>query len=313
MIQNLNSPFEIAEVSCGTCETHCKSKEPTTLLKNLDEQVFTENFNRRPFKIEHNLSSNSLFTLESLIELSQALPADQVEYNAGDLPVTQDPSETPQNGLSIARTIERIENCNSWMVLKNVENDPRYKKLLEDCLAEVQPFAELASKGMTHKQGFIFISSPGSVTPFHIDPENNFLLQVRGTKKVWMFGQNDRHVLAERQIEGFFAGAHRNLDFKEEFRSRGQDFDLLPGKGLHFPVVAPHYVENGQEVSISFSITFQTEDSSDRQTLHRFNRNMRKVGLKPSDVGSNPVADARKLAFLKLMRKAKQWVKKSDH
>lgn len=310
MIQDLQSSVNVVQVACGNCKTNCHSASSDQHLNGLDEQVFSDKFNRTPFKIGHHLSSNTLFSLESLVELSQSLPNDRVEYNAGDLPVTQDPNRTPQNGLSVLETIERIENCKSWMVLKNVEQNPRYKQLLEECLNEVSPYAELASKGMTHKQGFIFISSPGSVTPFHIDPENNFLLQIRGTKKVWMFGQNDRHVLSEQQIEDFFAGAHRNLEFKEEFRSRGQSFDLNPGEGLHFPVVAPHYVENGPQVSISFSITFQTEDSSDRQSLHRFNRTLRKLGMRPSNVGSNPDSDTRKLAILKMMRTAKRFVER---
>ena len=279
-------------------------------LVNLSEDVFRDHFNRRPFKIAHRLSSHPLFELSSLVELSQELPQDRVEYNAGNIPVEQDPEKTPQNGLSIKETIQRIENCQSWMVLKNVEQDPAYAELLDDCLNEIQPYAELASKGMSHKQGFIFISSPGSMTPFHIDPENNFLLQIRGSKEVWMFDQNDRTVLPEKQIENFFAGAHRNLPFNEEFKTRGQKFDLEPGEGLHFPVVAPHFVENGPEVSISFSITFQTEDSSDRQTLHRFNRMIRKLGLTPKNVGANLKSDKRKLSILRAMRKVKNIVRK---
>lgn len=292
----------------GSCGSPC---EKQSLLNNLDGDTFEAKFNRTPFKIGHNLTGHDLFSLDSLIALSQDLPSDRVEYNAGDLPVTQDPNRTPQNGLSIAETIERIENCNSWMVLKNVENHPEYKELLETCLAEVRPFAELASRGMTHKQGFVFISSPGSMTPFHIDPENNFLLQISGTKVVWMFNQNDREVVSERQIEEFFASSHRNMEFKETYRSRGSKFDLVPGEGLHFPVVAPHYVQNGPEVSISFSITFQTEDSADRQSLHRLNRQLRKLKMTPSDVGQNPSGDSRKLAFLRAMRKLKGMVKKS--
>ncbi len=311
MIQKLPTTLEFTKVGCGKCGSNRKSQNSNKLLSHLDKNVFANNFNRRPFKIGHNLSEHPLFSLPSLIELSQELPADRVEYNAGDLPVTQDPNQTPQNGLSIAETIERIENCKSWMVLKNVENSLPYRQLLDDCLAEVKPFAELASQGMTHKQGFIFISSPGSMTPFHIDPENNFLLQIRGTKKVWMFGQNDREVLGEQQIEEFFSGAHRNMEFKQQFQSRGQEFDLIPGEGLHFPVVAPHYVENGPSVSVSFSITFQTEDSADRQTLHRFNRQLRKLGITPSNVGDHPATDSRKLAFLRFMKKAKGLVKKS--
>ena len=287
---------------------------PTALsqdhLCDLDQQKFIDDFNRRPFKIGHQLSDHPLFALESLIALSKDLPADRVEYNAGNLPVSQDPTSTPQNGLSVEETIQRIQQCQSWLVLKNVELNNQYGDLLDQCLDQVKPLAALVSEGMTHKQGFIFISSPGSVTPFHIDPENNFLLQIRGTKKVWMFGQNDREVLPETQVEDFFSGAHRNMQFEERFRERGEQFDLSPGEGLHFPVVAPHYVENGPEVSVSFSITFQTQDSSDRQTLHRFNRHLRRIGLTPSNVGERPGRDNAKLAMLRTLRKVKNIVRR---
>ena len=282
-------------------------------LCNLDRQAFVDNFNRRPFKIGHELMDNPLFSLESLIELSRELPEDRVEYNAGDLPVTQDPGATPQNGLSIADTIERIETCDSWMVLKNVEKSPVYAALLKECLGEIKEYSDLVSSGMKQEQGFIFISSPGSVTPFHIDPENNFLLQIRGTKTVWMFGQNDREVLAEQQIEEFFTGAHRNLEFDASFRERGQKFELNVGEGLHFPVVAPHFVENGPEVSISFSITFQTRDSADRQALHRFNRKLRKMGLTPSPVSTSPWRDNTKLSLIRSMRKVKGLIAKPNN
>ncbi len=312
MLENLTvtSAVRTTEFCSGTCAEPCRSGKRRKNMSGLDATVFKDNFNRRPFKIGHNLIDHELFSLPSLIELSRQLPADRVEYNAGDLSVTQDPNRTPQNGLSISETIERIENCKSWLVLKNVEQSLLYAELMENCLAELKPFAELASRGMTHKQGFIFISSPGSMTPFHIDPENNFLLQVQGTKKVWMFGQNDREVLSEMQIEEFFSGAHRNMEFKQAYQSRGQEFNLLPGEALHFPVVAPHYVQNGPEVSVSFSITFQTQDSADRQSLHRLNRQLRKFGLRPSNVGARPSVDASKLALLRTIRKAKSVFKK---
>ncbi len=281
------------------------SPAPSTLMSELFEDDFVDRFNREPFKVGHNLSDHKLFSLESLIELSKSLPEDRVEYNAGDLPVTQDPGRTPQNGLSIADTIQRIENCDSWMVLKNVERNAAYKELLMNCLSEIKEYSDLVSPGMKYEQGFIFISSPGSVTPFHIDPENNFLLQILGSKKIRMFGQNDREVLSENEIEEFFDGAHRNLEFKESYRDRGQSFELVQGEGLHFPVVAPHYVENGPEVSISFSVTFQTKDSADRQSLHRLNKKIRKLGLTPSNVGASAWRDRTKLAGVSLLRAVK--------
>ena len=267
---------------------------------------FLTKFNRRPFVIGHTLQDHPLFDLSRLIELSTALPPDRVEYNSGKLPVTQDPSVTPSNGLSIAETIRRIEECNSWMVLKNVENDPSYKALLDECLNQIEEQTRDFAPGMKRREGFIFISSAGSVTPFHIDPENNFLLQIRGHKQVQLFDVEDRVVISEEQLEKFFTGAHRNIPYLDQFANRGDWYDLNPGDGLHFPVAAPHWVKNGAEVSISFSITFQTECSERRQSLHRFNNKLRSWGVKPTPVGRNELRDGAKFALVRGGRLCKQ-------
>lgn len=282
------------------------SASASGFLSPLDRQRFAQDFNRRPFLIQHLLSEHSLFELPSLLELSQSLPATSVEYNAGDLPVNQDPNATPRNGLSVQETIRRIEENKSWLVLKNVEQHPAYAELLDACLDQMQEVIEDVSPGMSMRQGFIFVSSPGSITPYHIDPECNFLLQVRGSKTVHMFDAEDRVVLPEAKIEAFFNGAHRNLVIDPALMQRGQYFELEPGDGLHFPVVAPHWVKNGPAVSISFSITFQTDASRRRQSLHRFNRGLRKLGLRPSQVNRSPWRDHCKYALCRFGRAVKQ-------
>ncbi len=119
------------------------------------------------------------------------------------------------------------------MVLKNVEQDPCYRDVLYDCLDQMKPLVDQVAPGMRVRQGFIFISSAGSVTPFHIDPENNFLLQIRGHKQVQLFDVEDRETMSELQLEQFFTGAHRNIPYLPEFESRGRWYDLMPGDGLH--------------------------------------------------------------------------------
>jgi hypothetical protein len=275
-------------------------------LDALDADVFQTHFNRSPFKIGHNLVDHPLFTLPRLIQLAQQLPQSRVEYNAGNLPISQDPTCTPLNGLSIDETIQRIEQCRSWMVLKNVELDDDYRQLLDDCLDMIKPYSDLVAPGMTRREAFIFITSPGSVTPFHIDPENNFLLQIRGDKEVTLFDSQDRTVLPERDIEGFYTGAHRNLNYQEAFAERGQRFELTPGEGLHFPVIAPHWVKNGPAVSISFSITFRTESSDSLATLYRLNAQLRRWHLRPKAVGASPLLDSIKLGLISNARRLKR-------
>jgi len=273
-----------------------------TPLGPIDPQRFTTCFNRRPFVIRHRLAGHPLFALPRLIELARRLPADRVEYNAGDVPVSLDPRDTPRTGLSVEETIRRIEECRSWMVLKNVEHDADYRALLDACLDQLRPYTEPLAPGMSGREGFVFISSPGSVTPYHIDPENNFLLQIRGTKRVSVFDSRDRQVISEPALEAFFGGANRNLVYRDAYQPRATVFELAPGDAVHVPVAAPHWVENGPEVSLSFSITFRTADSDRLEILYRMNHRLRRWKLPPAPVGQSPALDHAKYVLFRAVR-----------
>jgi hypothetical protein len=238
-----------------------------------------------------------------LMELAQRLPATNIEYNAGNLPVSLDPHLTPLTGLSIDETIRRIEECKSWMVLKYVETDPAYRALLHQCLDEVKPYSEPIAPGMELAQGFIFITSPNSVTPYHMDPEHNFLLQIRGSKTVKQF---DRSVVSEEEFERFYDGAHRNMAYKEEYLTKSWTFDLQPGFGLHFPHTFPHWVQNGPNVSISFSITFRTPDLDRRSMVYNVNSFLRRRGLRPTPFGQSAWRDSLKFQGARVWRRVRR-------
>ena len=263
---------------------------------DIDPQAFAAGFGKRPFLLRHHLAGHALFSLDRLIALSKSLPADRVEYNAGDLPVSIDPARTPRNGLSPEETIRRIRECRSWLVLKNVELDPAYRVLLERCLAETKI-------PMREKQAYIFVSSPHAVTPYHLDPEENFLLQIRGRKTLQVFDPADRTVLSEQELERFFSGAHRNLVFRDQALASARSFELTPGVALHVPLAAPHWVQNGPQVSISFSITGQTRASMRRQKVHRMNGRLRRLGLRPRPAGYSPLRDALKEFCYRMVRR----------
>jgi hypothetical protein len=176
-------------------------------LLAIDHATFNAQFARTAFLLPHHLCGHELFSLGRLVELSKRLPAAQVEHNAGEVAVGLDPARTPCNGLSPEETIRRIVECRSWLVLKNVERDPEYRRLLEACLAEVRAASTRLTEGMRDPHAFIFVSSPGAVTPYHMDPEENFLLQIRGTKTMSVFDRADRSVVSEPQIERFFTRA----------------------------------------------------------------------------------------------------------
>lgn len=297
----------------ATARVSSQEKQNKTKWLDIDEAAFNENFNRRPFFIRHNLAGHDLFALPRLIELAKRLPKEFVEYNAGNIPVSQDPNLTPQTGLSIEETIRRIEECQSWMVLKYVENDPAYAELLHGCLDEIQKYSEPFAKGMTRREGFIFISSPGSVTPYHMDPEYNFLLQIRGKKTMSVFDGSDRSILSEQELEQYMSGGHRNMVFKEEFQQKAIECELNPGAALHVPVTAPHWVKNGNEVSISFSITFRVPATEKRTIVYTTNAYLRKRGLKPVPYGQSRWRDTAKYFSYRAIRRAKHLLGKKYH
>ncbi len=278
---------------------------PTTLLE-FDPTEFAREFGQRPFRVRHHLADHPLFQLDRILQLAQFLPEDRVEYNAGDLSVNMDPAQTPRNGLSAQETIRRIAECRSWLVLKNVEQDPEYGDLLNRCLAVVEQQGHPDAQRIDLREAFLFVSSPGSITPYHIDPEWNFLLQIRGTKFIYVF-PSDRSILSEEELERFFSGAHRNLVFKEEYQQQARLFELTPGEGVHVPVTAPHWVKNGDEVSISFSITFQTRVSERRGIIYRVNHALRQRGWKPTPVGNSGWRDELKYFGYRVVRRLRRF------
>jgi hypothetical protein len=269
--------------------TPAETLAPTRL--QLDPVKFNAAFPRQPFLVKHALCGNPMFSLESLVELSKRLPPAKVEYNAGTIDIDMHDKLTPQTGLSVEETIRRIETCRSWMVLKNVEADATYRALLDACLNDVAHLSEPLTPGMRRHEGYIFISSPGSRTPYHMDGEHNFLLQLTGSKKVHMWDSADRSLLTEKEIEAHYGGAHRNLSYQDAYAAKAQVFDLTPGHGLHFPVNAPHWVQNGPEVSVSFSVTFRTPAIDKRAMLYAANGRLRGWGLNPKPVGQSALRD----------------------
>jgi hypothetical protein len=254
--------------------------------------------------LDHQMASHELLTLDALADLGSALPKNSVEYNPGNLPVGIAPEDVPDNGMSIADTIRTIENANSWAVLKNIEQVPEYQQLLLSLLEEIRPILESKTGKMLRPQGFIFVSSPDAVTPYHFDPEHNILLQLRGEKWMTTFPAGNPRYAPDEVHEGYHTGGPRNLDWREEFEAEGIKHHLTPGKAIFVPVMAPHYVKVGSEHSISLSITWRSDWSFAEADVRAFNGWIRKKGIVPKAPERWPVANKTKASIWRVMRKA---------
>lgn len=231
--------------------------------------------------LHHRLPDHPLLSIEALARLGETLPAAQVEYNPGDVPIGIRPEDVPSNGLSIGETILTIDSNRSWAVLKNIETQGPYRTLLLDLLGELKPVVEPRTGAMLTPQGFIFISSPGSITPYHFDPEHNILLQLRGTKVMNVWPAGDERFARRTEHERYHTGGHRNLPWHDAYQGDQQQVPLAPGDAVLMPVMAPHFVANGDAPSISLSITWRSEWSYHESEAHAANAALRRFGLDP--------------------------------
>ncbi|QQA41258.1 cupin-like domain-containing protein [Pelagovum pacificum] len=233
-------------------------------------------------KLSHTLDKHPLLELESLARLAESMSDKMVEYNKGALPIGIKAEDVPENGLSIGETIRRIDEVGSWAVLKHIEQDPAYKDLLDSLLGELKDVVEGATGPMKKPEGYIFISSPDAVTPFHFDPEHNILMQLRGDKVFHVFPAGDDRFAAHEEHERYHGGGHRNLPWQDSFSDEGEAVHLTPGDAIYVPVMAPHFVKNGSAPSVSLSITWRSRWSMDEANAYAFNKRLRGLGLSPT-------------------------------
>lgn len=283
--------------------------ETTLIMPNdqkpisIDPGVFTTDFPEKHFQFNHDLAHHPLFKIERLLTLAGKLHPSCVEYNSGGADISQDPMTTPYTDLSPEETIKNIETCESWLVLKYVELDPDYRELLFNTIHQIVPMEQLKKFGAHQLEAYIFISSPCAVTPFHFDDEHNFLLQIRGSKQFHSWTKTGGGKATPEDLERYYLGGHRNLPIREHAEIADEIYQLQPGDGLHVPVHSPHWVLNGDQVSISFSVTFRSIDLSREALVHQLNGKLRSFGMNPKPYGENKVIDNTKYRFTHLIKK----------
>ncbi|MXP41514.1 transcriptional regulator [Altererythrobacter soli] len=263
---------------------------------------FAASYPEAPHLLDHRLREHPLLTLDALAALGEALPPASVEYNRGDLPIGVD-GKPEGNGLTIGETIRSIASARSWAVLKNIEQQPAYATLLAALLDEIEGEIVARTGSMRKTQGFIFVSSPDAVTPYHFDPEHNILLQLVGSKEMTVFPAGDPRFAPHSVHESYHTGGPRELVWRDELAAGGTAFALEPGKALYVPVMAPHFVRNGPVPSISLSITWRSEWSFAEADARALNRLLRRFGLSPRPPGRWPARNLGKAYAWRVLRR----------
>jgi len=186
-------------------------------------------------------------------------------------------------------------------VIKNVEEDPEYRRLLEAFVGDANLAAGRRPGDFADLEGFIFISSARATTPFHIDAEENILIQIHGDKFVRTFDNGDRRLISEEAME-ISPSKHRNQTYELWYEERATLHTLKPGDALHMPYMIPHWVSTGDIISISMAMTWKTPDVLRLNKIRLMNGTLRRFGLPQKAPGLSPAMDAVKVFAHDTMR-----------
>lgn len=259
-----------------------------------DGDIHPRLLDRTGFLFHHKLMDHPALSLESLARVIPSLPADQVFHSSGLLS-NADNFDTAHKehrpALGLQATMEQLLTTDAYIMVRQPESDPGFRDLLAQLQEDVA--AVFASAGQTggieDAMLYLFIASPNSVTPFHIDRYSTFLMQFRGSKEVTIYPPWDQRVVDDEDAEAFFARTGRRPAWRPESEHLGQRFSFSPGEALHIPFAAGHHVRNGKDdVSISLSIIFNTAQTRQLMRALAFNHRMRphlaRIGITPNRV-----------------------------
>ncbi|HEY6430578.1 MAG TPA: hypothetical protein VIZ17_01230 [Acetobacteraceae bacterium] len=278
-------------------------------MLHFDKQEFQDKFNRVHFQLTHDLVDQPEFSLPRLIELAKQTAEtrpDDLYCDVGQVEIGQRWETIAKAALPIDELIRRIETQGAWIVLWRAERDPAYSAMLTQVISDIlEMTGREVDRIIKKKEIILFITSPNRITTYHIDRECNFLLQIKGQKEISVFSREDREVLPETELERFWTADNNAPIYRPHFQDRADVVMLNPGTGIHIPVNAPHWLKNGDNISVTASFNFQFRDSV-RADLYRANYYFRRLGLHPRPPFASPVADVVRQPLGALAYKARQ-------
>lgn len=255
------------------------------------------------FSFNHSLGncpSLNLLGVQSLTRrLLEEKRYDQVHYRTGG------GGKKSRNSCAdtvdeVIATMQSLATAGAWLRLTRVDEiNEEFRDISEQFYADLSKLLNQDIKSQVMKTFVtLFISSPGEITPYHIDHTWNFLLQIAGRKTVHLFDPNDLRVVRPQDREGFYMKQHSILQNKDV---EGIAYDLVPGVGVHHPVHAPHWVQNGPEISISLSFGLCLHASNEDAKVHQVNFMLRKMGLNPVPPRRSPWRDSLKIGAINMI------------
>jgi hypothetical protein len=263
-----------------------------------DRTLFAENFDHTPFQFRHLLHRHPVFQLNALLAAAERLSAakhNKSHYESGEPDANAWFGARPE-GTTLVQALATIQSGKNWVILKRIHEDAVYRAVLLEIIPELSKLSGIDVARVYYDPTMtIFVTSPGRITPYHMDGETNFLAQIHGEKLAYIYDGNNPSVLSQQDMEKYWTGSLPKIDYPKTLPHGHFQYTLAPGNGVFNPACFPHWLQNGDNISVSVSINFKRRHNS-TIGAHRMNRYLRKLGLNPKAPGQSLSLDHAKEA-----------------
>jgi hypothetical protein len=272
-----------------------------------------------PLNAAHSLDSHPLFSLDALADLIDGYP--RQHYSLVHMGPQGSARKTWREGdiggLKGRDVIEAIRNGRMWLNLRNVSQvDKRYRDLLDAAFAEVD--RNTGGYPTYNRSSGILISSPNAQVYYHCDLPGQSLWQIHGRKRVFVY-PNTAPYLTPEQLENIaLYEVEVDMKYDPSYDTGATVFEIGGGEMLHWPLNAPHRVENLDCLNVSMTTEYWTEAIRRKQMITMANGILRhKAGLTPkSHATAGPAfwvkaalqAGVKRAGLLKSARKSRRAV-----
>src|ERR1039458_2439708 len=274
------------------------AQPPGQVGQTIVEIAFNDAFPKGPVGFIHDLHLDDRLTLASVADLADRLPRRSVIADSAAQPLLVPQGGPPRGALERPGDVIRdMRNANAWLTLLNVEDDPGMAELMNTQLNQLESgmIARWGKRGKMRKRvGFVFVSSPNSVTPVHFDIEHSLLMQVSGSKTV-SIGRFESDAVRRYEFDRYWDGSHGRI---ETLPPEVAAYTMTPGRAVYIPPGTPHWVHNGPDISLSVTLTYFTAATVRENRIEDFNSHLRRRHMNPREPGRSATVDTAKICAM---------------
>jgi hypothetical protein len=236
-------------------------------------------FGRKPMRFRHRAHETDLFTDDRLARLIERTPRESYYVNTMRRGATDRSSrrEGEIRGLSGADVLQAVRDGHIWILLLFPDTyDASYGELLDTIYDEIT--GNVPGLDVHKRKISILVSSPDIPVFYHCELAGQTLWQVRGRKTVYVYPNTEPYLPRPNLERIVLNEAHEiSLPYDPAWDTVAEVFTIDPGDMLHWPLNAPHRIQNASCLNVSFTTEHVTSEVRRNYAVHYGNGIIRRT------------------------------------